>query len=228
MSKARLVITAVVIEGRSQSEVARAYGVSQPWVSRLVTRWRLEGEAAFEPRSRRPRRSPTATPPQTVELVLRLRKELAEQGLDAGPHTLVWHLEHHHDVRLSAATVHRILTRHGLVTPEPKKRPKASYTRFEADLPNQMWQTDFTHVRLSTGRDVEVLNFLDDTPGCCWPPSLTPGSPDRPSRSCSPEPLTSTAFRPASCPTTAWSSPPGPPAAVAARTPSRKNSAAST
>ena len=61
MSKARLVITAVVAEGRSQGEVARAYGVSQGWVSRLVARYRAEGEAAFEPRSRRPRTSPRAT-----------------------------------------------------------------------------------------------------------------------------------------------------------------------
>jgi len=162
MSKARLVITAVVVEGRSQSEVARAYGVSQPWVSRLVARWRTDGEAAFEPRSRRPRRSPTATPPETVELMLRLRKELTGQGLDAGAHTICWHLSQHHQVRLAPATVWRILSRHGQVTPEPKKRPKSSYIRFEADLPNQMWQTDFTHVRLSTGADVEVLNFLDD------------------------------------------------------------------
>ena len=44
MSKARLVITAVVLEGRSQSSVARVYGVSQPWVSRLVARYRAEGE----------------------------------------------------------------------------------------------------------------------------------------------------------------------------------------
>jgi transposase len=57
MSKARLVITAVVTEGRSQGEAARAYGVSQGWVSRLVARYRAEGEAAFEPRSRRPKTS---------------------------------------------------------------------------------------------------------------------------------------------------------------------------
>ena len=88
MSKARLVITAVVVEGRSQSEVARAYGVSQPWVSRLVARYRAEGEAAFTPRSRRHARSPAATSPLVVELVLRLRKQLLEQGLDAGAHTL--------------------------------------------------------------------------------------------------------------------------------------------
>ena len=62
MSKARLVITAVVVEGRSQGEVARAYGVSQGWVSRLVARYRAEGEAAFEPRSRRPKTSPARDP----------------------------------------------------------------------------------------------------------------------------------------------------------------------
>jgi len=162
MSKARLVITAVVLEGRSQSEVARAYGVSQSWISRLVARYRTEGETAFEPRSRRPRSSPSATAPEVVELVLRLRKQLTEQGLDAGPHTLCWHLHQHHQVRVSTATVSRILTRHGQVTPEPKKRPRSSYLRFEAELPNQMWQTDFTHYRLSTGHDVEILNFLDD------------------------------------------------------------------
>ena len=159
MSKARLVITAVVVEGRSQSEVARVYGVSQPWISRLVARYRAEGEAAFEPRSRRPTRSPTATSPDVVERVLRLRKELVEQGLDAGAHTLCWHLAQHHQITVSPATVWRILSRHGHVVPEPKKRPKSSYTRFEAEFPNQMWQTDFTHYRLADGHDVEILNF---------------------------------------------------------------------
>ena len=162
MSKARLVITAVVVEGRSQSEVARAYGVSQPWVSRLVARYRAEGDAAFEPRSRRPKRSPTATRPEVVEHVLRLRKQLTEHGLDAGAQTISWHLLEHHQLRVSASTVWRILTRYGHITPEPTKRPRSSYTRFEAELPNQMWQTDFTHYRLADGRDVEILSFLDD------------------------------------------------------------------
>jgi hypothetical protein len=97
MSKARLVITAVVAEGRTQGEVARQYGVSQGWVSRLVARYRAEGEAAFEPRSRRPATSPRAIPDSTAELIVWLRKDLAGQGLDAGPHTIAWHLEHHID-----------------------------------------------------------------------------------------------------------------------------------
>jgi transposase len=62
MSKARLVITAVVVEGRSKSEVARDYDVSRYWVHQLVKRYQAEGEAAFEPRSRRPHTSPHATP----------------------------------------------------------------------------------------------------------------------------------------------------------------------
>jgi transposase InsO family protein len=162
MSKARLVITAVVTEGRTQGEVARAYGVSQGWVSRLVARYRAEGEAAFEPRSRRPKTSPGAISEATAELIIKLRKELSGQGLDAGPHTIAWHLEHHHRVRVSAATISRYLARAGLVVPEPKKRPKSSYLRFAAELPNQCWQSDFIHWRLAGGQQAEIVSWLDD------------------------------------------------------------------
>ena len=166
MSKRRLVITAV-LAGQSQSEVARTYGVSQGWISRLMARYRDEGEAAFEPRSRAPKTSPNATPPATVDLVLRLRKQLTEQGLDAGADTLDWHLRHHHAIELSRATIHRILTRHGAVSPEPAKRPKSSYIRFQAEQPNETWQSDFTHYRLTRpdgtpGTDVEIITWLDD------------------------------------------------------------------
>jgi transposase InsO family protein len=162
MSKARLVITAVVIEGRSQGEVARAYGVSQGWVSRLAARYRAEGEAAFEPRSRRPKTSPRAIPDAAAELIVALRKELSGQGLDAGPDTIAWHLEHHHQTRVSPATVSRYLARAGLVTPEPRKRPRSSYIRFAAEQPNECWQSDFTRYPLADGTGTEILTWLDD------------------------------------------------------------------
>ena len=168
MSKARLVITAVITEGRSQGEVARAYGVSQGWVSRLVARYRAEGEAAFEPRSRRPKSSPRAIPEATVGLIIKLRKELAGQGLDAGPQTIAWHLEHHHRIRVSPATISRYLARHGLVVPEPSKRPRSSYIRFQADQPNECWQSDFTHWTLADGSDIEILNWSTTTPDTCF------------------------------------------------------------
>jgi transposase InsO family protein len=162
MSKARLVITAVLAEGRSQGEVARAYGVSQGWVSRLVARYRAEGEAAFEPRSRRPKTSPHAISDATADLIVTLRKELAGQGLDAGPDTVCWHLAHHHRIRVSPATVSRYLMRAGLVVPEPRKRPKSSCIRFQAEQPNECWQSDFTHYPLAGGTDTEILTWLDD------------------------------------------------------------------
>ena len=161
MSKRRLVVTAV-LAGQSQSEVARTYGVSQGWVSRLLARYRVEGEAAFEPRSRAPKTSPAATPPATVELVLRLRKQLGESGLDAGADTIGWHLAHHHGTTVSRATINRILIRAGTVTPDPSKRPKSSYLRFEADQPNECWQSHFTHYRLPDATDAEILTWLDD------------------------------------------------------------------
>jgi transposase InsO family protein len=167
VSKGRLIITAVVLEGRSQSQVSRDYGVSQSWVSELVARYREEGEQAFEPRSRRPRRSPNAIPEATLQLVLQLRHELTDEGLDAGPQTIAWHLLHRHQLRISPTTISRHLLRSGLVLPNPAKRPKSSYIRFQADLPNQRWQADFTHYPLtrpdrSPGIDTEILTWLDD------------------------------------------------------------------
>jgi len=168
VSKARLVITAVVVERRPVAEVAIAYGVSRQWIYKLLARYRGEGEAAFEARSRRPYSQPTAIPAATVELIIQLRRQLAEQGLDAGPHTIAWHLaQQHHQLTVSVATIWRALKRAGLISPEPKKKPRSAYLRFEAEQPNQMWQTDFTHYRLTRtdgtpGADVEILCFIDD------------------------------------------------------------------
>jgi transposase InsO family protein len=162
VSKARLVITAVIVEGRSQSEVAREYGVSQGWISRLVKRYQLEGEAAFEPRSRRPHSSPTRLPQSTIDLIVELRERLASKGLDNGPHTIAWHLQHHHGLVVSVPSIHRHLRAAGLIDPAPQKRPKSSYIRFAAEQPNERWQADFTHWWLADGTHVEILNWLDD------------------------------------------------------------------
>jgi transposase InsO family protein len=162
MSKARLVITAVMVEKRPVSEVARSYGVARSWIYALLARYREEGEAAFEPRSRRPKTCPRAIPDATASLITEIRKDLAGQGLDAGPQTIAWHLAHHHRIGVSAATVSRYLARAGLVTPDPRKRPRSSYLRFAAELPNECWQSDFTHYPLAGGTGTEILAWLDD------------------------------------------------------------------
>jgi transposase InsO family protein len=140
MSLARLVITAVVVEGRRVAEVASAY-VTRSWVYELVARYRIEGDAAL-----------SHAPGDRTRA----------RGVDAGADTIRWHLTTHHDLTVSQATIYRILCRAGLVTPEPARRPRSSYIRFQADQPNETWQADFTHYRLADGSDVEILCWLDD------------------------------------------------------------------
>ncbi len=158
----RAVVVSVTVEGLSQAEAARRYGVSAATVSRWVARYNAGGDAAFEPRSRRPKSSPTALGDDVVALIIGLRDELVFDGLDAGPDTIAWHLESHHHTKVSTATIRRKLIAAKRITPEPRKRPRSSYIRFEAALPNETWQTDFTHWRLADGTDTEVLTWLDD------------------------------------------------------------------
>ncbi len=162
MSKARAIIMSVTVEGISQSEAARRFGVSRSWVSKLMARYRTEGEAAFEPKSRRPHTSPTSVADVVNQQIVNLRVDLTKQGLDAGPHTIQWHLKHHHNITVSVSTIRRRLLAAGLIEPEPKKRPKNTYMRFEAALPNETWQSDFTHIWLADGTDTETITWLDD------------------------------------------------------------------
>src|SRR5690606_22402543 len=165
MTLSRVLITAVVVEKRSVPDVAVQYCVCRSWLYELLARYRREGEAALEARFRRRRSAPTALSADVVELIVELREKLAATGLDAGPDTIRWHLAHHHEVVVSRATVARYLTKRGLVTPQPRKRPKSSYIRFAAQMPNECWQADFTHYRLTRpdgrpGPDAEILTCL--------------------------------------------------------------------
>jgi transposase len=128
MSLAELVITSVLVEGRSKSEVARDYRISRYWVHQLVTRFQVEGEAAYQPRSRRPHRSPHAVGAGVEERIIRLRKELSKQGLDAGAQTIRVHLQRHPDGARAPAvsTIWRVLSRRGFITPQPRKRPRSA------------------------------------------------------------------------------------------------------
>jgi transposase InsO family protein len=162
MSLARLVVTAVLFEGRGKSEVAREYRVSRQWVHELVERYEVDGEVGLEPRSRRPRASPKQTPMELEDEIVELRKKLSEQGLDAGAHTLAYHLAERHDTVPSVATIWRVLVRLGFVTPQPQKRPRSSFIRFCAYQPNERWQADITHWSLADGAGADILNIIDD------------------------------------------------------------------
>ena len=162
MDLARYLVDAVVLEGRSYREVAAAHGVSKSWVAKVVGRYRSGGYQAIECRSRRPHHSPSRTAAELEDQIIRLRKLLADDGFDAGPLTIHHHLSLTNTSVPSTATIWRILRRRGFITPQPQKRPRSSWIRFEASLPNECWQSDVTHWRLKDNTEVEVVNFIDD------------------------------------------------------------------
>jgi len=158
----RYIVDAVVVEHRSPTQLARDHGISKRWIFKLLRRFKEGGYPALEPRSRRPRSSPNQVEAGVRELIVELRCELAAAGHDAGPQTIHYHLSQRLVEVPSVATIWRILKRKGLITPQAHKRPKASFIRFEADLPNETWQLDSTPWHLADDSAVEILNFLDD------------------------------------------------------------------
>jgi transposase InsO family protein len=162
MGLGRYMVDAVVLEGRRPTELAKAHGISRSWIYELVARYRAGGYAAIEARSRRPRSCSHQTPTKVERAILKLRRDLSAAGHDAGPHTIAFLLARRVERVPSIATIWRILQRAGLITPQPHKRPRSSFVRFEAALPNERWQGDTTHWALAGGTDVEIFELLDD------------------------------------------------------------------
>ena len=162
MGLGRYVVDAIVLEGRSPRELAKSHGISRSWIYELVARYRQGGYAALEPRSHRPRSCPHQVRPKLVHAILKLRRELLAAGHDAGAQTIAQQLSRRLRKVPSPATIWRVLKRNGLITPQPHKRPRSSFIRFEAQLPNELWQADATHWLLADGSAVEILNVLDD------------------------------------------------------------------
>ena len=116
MELARFVVDAVVLEGRSYRDVAAAHGVSKSWVAKLVARFRQGGYDAVAPRSKAAHRVANRSSGALEDRVVRIRKELTDEGFDAGPQTIHYHLSLSDPLPPSVATICRILKRRGFVT----------------------------------------------------------------------------------------------------------------
>lgn len=162
MGMARYVVDAVLLEGRSAREVARAHGISKTWIYELIARFQAGGYEALEPRSHRPRSCPHATPAPIVAAIVQLRLKLDAAGHDCGPATIAYHLAQSEKAVPARSTIWRILKREGLIAAQPQKRPRCSLIRFAAELPNELWQVDITAWRLAGGAVVEIINLIDD------------------------------------------------------------------
>jgi putative transposase len=148
------------------SEWCRVNGVDRRTFYRHKAR--IEAEGSWQPRSRRPKTSPGATPQEIVAQIVALRGELApDNGADAIIAALVpaaaaqgwaqrgWRVPHR-------STVNKILARHGLVTAQPAKRPRSSFRRFAYARPRDCYQIDATEVKLASGEAVVIFDVLDD------------------------------------------------------------------
>jgi transposase InsO family protein len=152
-------ILASEMPGISVVEVCAELGISRSMFYELKKRFEREGPAGLECRSRRPHRSPNATPPWLEEEICRLRKELP---IDNGADVIGWHLRRRGIDPPSDRTIHRVLVRRGMVSPQPQKRPKSSFRRFEFEAPNACWQIDATEWPLGGGATTWIMDVIDD------------------------------------------------------------------
>ena len=147
------------------AQVCREACTTRKTFYKWADRYRREGLGGLEERSRRPLSSPLKTPVAIEDLIVGLRAEMTGAGLDGGALSIQSRLYSSPDIANgsvpSVATIHRILVRCGLVEPQPRKRPKGSWRRFEAPAPNEWWQIDAMDWVIATGV-VKIFNIIDD------------------------------------------------------------------
>ena len=164
MSKAQLVITAVVLEGRSKARSHATTAYPATGSTNSSKRYEAEGAAAFTPRSRRPHTNPHAITDEVEERIIRLQT-LAKAGYDAGAATIAEHLRRDPDITEGPRHLHHLAHPgppriHHPTTPQTP--PLQLETLRSRTTQIQCWQSDVTHWRLTNGTSVEILNIIDD------------------------------------------------------------------
>jgi putative transposase len=123
-----------------------------------------EGQAAvLEPRSRRPKSSPTKLTDEVKAQSIAVRSALEASGLDFGPISVFEKMKASgFDPVPSVAALARIFREAGVARLEPKKKPRAAYRRFVYPAPNACWQLDATEYVLTGGRKCVIFQLEDD------------------------------------------------------------------
>lgn len=156
------IVKAVLEQHMRVSDAAKRFKRSRQWIYELLKRYNEGGSEAVLPQSKAPKTSPHKIPEAIIKEIVSIRRELTAKGADNGPDSIAWVLQQRGLYAPAESTIRRILRKQGLITPHPAKRPKSATKRFQASLPNECWQSDVTLIRLADGREVEVLDFLDD------------------------------------------------------------------
>jgi transposase-like protein len=159
--KLALAVSAPLPRG-SVSRVCRELGISRDTYYEAKRRFESEGPTGLLPRSRRPHRSPNRTSVEVEDAIARVRKELDDEGWDNGARSIIYRLERQGITAPAVSTVNSILSRRGLVTEQPQKRPRSATKRFEFPARNSCWQMDGTEWKLADGSKVVIISVIDD------------------------------------------------------------------
>jgi transposase InsO family protein len=146
----------------SVTAICQEMGISRQTFYTAQKRFTAEGVLGLLPRSRRPHHSPWRTPLEVEDEIVRARKQLADEGWDHGAVSISYRLARNGMIPPSVPTINRILDRRGLVTPQPQKRPRSSFKRFNYPERNGCWQMDAFSWPLANGKLVVVFEALDD------------------------------------------------------------------
>jgi transposase InsO family protein len=154
-----------VRSGLSVTEVAARLGVSRQSVHAWVRRYAEGGLGALADRSRRPESCPHQTPDEVEAAVCEVRREHPRWG----PVRIAHELGCLSVVPVpSRMSVYRVLVRHGLIEPGPRKRPRDSYLRWERDEPMALWQMDIVGgMFLADGTEAKIVTGVDDHSRYC-------------------------------------------------------------
>ncbi|MGP9837752.1 integrase core domain-containing protein, partial [Arthrobacter sp. 179] len=129
----------------------------------IRARVRTEGQtAALEPRSRRPKSSPTSVPEALKDEAVKVRAAMESSGLDHGPISVHDKMASLGMETPSIASLARIFRERNVARAEPKKKPRAAYRRFVYPAPNACWQLDATEYVLTGGRKCVIFQLQDD------------------------------------------------------------------
>jgi transposase InsO family protein len=153
------------LDGVSVVEVAARAGVTRQTVHRWLTRYAARGLAGLVDQSKAPGSCPHQMAPETEARIVAMRVEHPGWG----PVTIGHWLEHEGISPVPGRTsIYRCLVRHGLITPEARKRKKADYKRWERSRSMELWQMDIVGgVRLVDGSEAKVVTGVDDHSRFC-------------------------------------------------------------
>ncbi len=155
----------VLTDGATVVDVARRHGVSRQTVHEWLVKYASKGLVGLMDRSCKPQSCPHQMSPVLEARIVALRVEHPGWG----PRTLAHRLRAEgFDPVPGRTSIYRCLVRHGLITPQARRRKRSDYRRWERARAMDLWQFDVLGgVRLVDGSEAKIITGIDDHSRFC-------------------------------------------------------------